>query len=200
MARWPDGAQQRLQDAAMALFAERGYAATTVDDIAAGAGVSQRTFFRYFRDKEEVLFGADDRLAGALIGAIRAAPDDAGPRDLIRAGLLALARELQPDRDKLRVRARVLASDIALHGRDLAKQSRWIAAAAQEMAGRGVPAPTAGLLAAAGAGAFRVAYEGWLADTSRTTLAHRFARALDELASALAPPVPGHVPGVPQSR
>ncbi len=185
MARWPDGAQQRLQDAALALFAERGYAGTTVDDIAAGAGVSQRTFFRYFRDKEEVLFGADDRLSGALVTAIRSAPDGAAPRDLVRAGLLALADELQPEREKLRIRARVLASDIALQGRDLAKQARWIALAGDEMARRGVPAATAGLLATAAAGVFRVAYEGWLADRSRTTLAHRFARALDDLGAVL---------------
>jgi hypothetical protein len=79
----------------------------------------------------------------------------------------------------------VLASDIALQGRDLAKQARWVAAAAEAMAGRGVPAATAGLLAAAGAGVFRAAYEGWLADTSRTTLAHRFTRALDDLGAAL---------------
>ncbi len=185
MARWPDGAQQRLQDAAMALFAERGYAVTTVDDIAAGAGVSQRTFFRYFRDKEEVLFDADDRLASALADGIRTAPDGAAPRDLVLAGLLALARELQPDRDKLRVRARVLASDIALQGRDLAKQARWVALVRDEMVRRGVPAVTAALLAAAGAGVFRVAYERWLADASRTTLAHRFTRALDDLGAAL---------------
>src|SRR3712207_5341683 len=104
MGRWPDGARQRLQDAALALFAERGYAAATVDDIAARAGVSQRTFFRHFRDKEEVLFGADDRLLGVLVGGVRSAPEGTGAPHLVRAALLALAHELQPDREALRVR------------------------------------------------------------------------------------------------
>jgi AraC-like DNA-binding protein len=57
MARWEPGAQGRLQQAAMELFAERGYARTTVEDIAARAGLTERTFFRYFADKREVLFG-----------------------------------------------------------------------------------------------------------------------------------------------
>jgi AcrR family transcriptional regulator len=184
--RWPGAARQRLQDAALALFAEHGYAATTVDDIAAQAGVSQRTFFRHFRDKEEVLFSADDRLLHALVNGVRSAPQDSTPRELVRAALQALARVLQPERDALRVRAGVLASDIALHGRDLAKQARWTAVIADEIATRGVPAPTAALLAAAGAGAFRTVYTTWLADSSRTTLATRLSRALDDLAEALA--------------
>ncbi len=186
MGRWPDDAAGRLQAAALALFAERGYAATTVDDIAARAGVSQRTFFRHFPDKEEVLFGADERLLTALLAGVRAAPDGADAPELVRAGLQALAGELQPDREALRVRARVLASDVALQGRDLAKQARWSATVADEMVARGVPAATAALVAAAGAGAFRVAYAGWIADTARTTLATRVARALDDLAATLA--------------
>ncbi len=111
----------------------------------------------------------------------------------MQAGLLALAAELQPEREALRVRARILASDIALQGRDLAKQARWTAVVADEVSRRGVPAATAGLLAAAAAGAFRVVYAHWLTDTSRTTLGHRLTRALDELAGQLARPAPATV-------
>ncbi len=190
MGRWPAGVRQRLQEAALALFAEHGYAATTVDQVAERAGVSQRTFFRHFRDKEEVLFGADDHLREVLVTGVRSAPASATPRERVVAGLLALARELQPEREALRVRARVLASDVALHGRDLAKQARWVAAVTDELVARGAPVPTAALLAAATAGVFRVVYAEWLADSGRTTLATRLVRALDELSAALArPPV-----------
>lgn len=185
VARWPDGARRRLAEAALALFAERGYAETTVDDVATVAGVSQRTFFRHFRDKEEVLFSADDRLLDVLVNGVRSAPQDARPRELVGSALRSLAHALQPDRDALRVRARVIASDIALQGRDLAKQARWTAAITAELADRGVPAPTAALLAAAGAAAFRTVYTAWLTDSSRTTLATRVHRALDDLAKAL---------------
>ncbi len=185
MGRWPNDAHERLRHAALALFAERGYSATTVDDIAARAGVSQRTFFRHFPDKEEVLFSADERLLQVLVAGVRAAANGANAAELLRAGLLALAGELQPQREALRVRARVLASDIALQGRDLAKQARWSATVADEITARGVPAVTAALLAAAGAGAFRVAYAGWLTDAARTDLATRVSRALDDLTAAL---------------
>ncbi|WDZ86229.1 TetR/AcrR family transcriptional regulator [Micromonospora cathayae] len=190
MGRWPGGARERLQEAALALFAERGYAATTVDDIAARAGVSQRTFFRHFPDKEEVLFGADDQLTAVLLRGVREAPAGSSARDLVAAGLRALAAELQPRRETLRVRARVLASDIALQGRDLAKQARWKALVADEAVARGVPGTTATLLAAAGAAALQVAYADWLADASRTALVTRFDRALDTLAASLAAPGP----------
>ncbi len=203
--RWPEGSRQRLQDAALELFADRGYAATTVDDIAARAGVTPRTFFRHFRDKEEVLFDADAPRLAAVVDGVRAAPADAAPRVLVTAGLRALARTLDADRVRLRVRADVLASDIALQGRDLAKQARWVAVLADEVAGRGVPRPTATLLTAAGAAAFRTAYLAWLADDAGTALEERCVRALDELATVLChgggpapagPPRPGSSPPV----
>lgn len=156
-----------------------GPAASAAEATAAGSRPASSS-------EEEVLFGADERLLAALVAGVRAAPDGAGAPQLVRAGLQALAHALQPDREGLRVRARVLASDIALQGRDLAKQARWSAVVADELGARGVPAPAAALLAAAGAGAFRVAYAGWLADRARTTLATRVARTLDDLAAVLA--------------
>lgn len=196
MGRWPEGSRRRLQDAALQLFAARGYAATTVDEIAARAGVSQRTFFRHFRDKEEVLFDDDDGLLAVLVDGVRGAPADASPRALTTAALLALARTLDADRERLRVRADVLASDVALQGRDLAKQARWAAVVADEVTRRGVPHATATLLTAAASAAFRTVFLVWLADSgdvgggggdSGPGLSERCVRAIDELAAALAP-------------
>lgn len=185
MGRWPEGARRRLQEAALALFVERGYAATPVDAIAERAGVSQRTFFRHFRDKEEVLFDPDERLLAGLLGPLGAAPEGATPRELVTAALRGLARELGTDRTHLRLRTAVIASDIALQGRDLAKQARWTAAVATGLTERGVPPSTAALLADAAAAAFRTAYTAWLADPAGDDLDGRLVRALDDLAAAL---------------
>lgn len=170
MGRWPGGTRQRVQRAALELFADRGYGATTVDDIAARAGVSARTVFRHFRDKEEVLFDADDELGAVLRDAARAAPPHLPPLAVVHHALDALVAELAPERDALRRRADVLASDVALQGRDLAKQARWTALLRDELVTRGTPAATAELLAATGAAAFRATYTAWLAGPGDTDL------------------------------
>ncbi len=184
MGRWPGGTREKVQRAALELFADRGYGATTVDDIAARAGVSARTVFRHFRDKEEVLFGADDELGAALRDAARSAAPDLPPLAVVHRALDALAAALGPDRAALRRRAAVLASDVALQGRDLAKQARWTALLADELVARGTPRDTADLLAATGAAAFRATYAAWLAGDGDAGLQERLddARAAQERA------------------
>ncbi len=186
VARWQEGTRGRLQQAAVGLFAAHGYGATTTEQIAAAAGVTQRTFFRHFRDKEEVLFAGDDVLLGALLDGVRAVPEDAAPAAVVRAALASLAARLQDGREDQRVRAEVVASDPALVGRDLAKQARWTEALSGVLAGRGMPPARARVLVGAGAAAFRAAYAGWLTGTGRPGLARQVQRALDELAADLA--------------
>ncbi len=178
MARWQGGTRDRLQGAALDLFARHGYAATTTSEIAEAAGVTQRTFFRHFADKEEVLFGADEELLAAVLDGARSAEPAADPALVVRAALRGLADVLQPAHAELRVRAAVLETDAALVGRDLAKQARWIAALAAGLEGRGVDPERAGALAGAGAAAFRAAYSRWLADRPGPDLAARVDRAL----------------------
>ena len=186
--RWPGGTRRRVQEAALALFAERGYAATTVDDIAARAEVSARTVFRHFRDKEEVLFDADDALAAVLLDTARTSPTGAPPLAVVRAALAALVAVLEPDRPALRRRASVLASDIALQGRDLAKQARWTATLSEELVARGTDPATAALLTATGAAALRTCYAAWLADSAGAGLGERLDAAWAGLADALRSP------------
>lgn len=174
-----------MQQAALALFAERGYATTTVDDIAARAGVSARTVFRHFRDKEEMLFDADDALSDALLAAARSVPAQAPPLAVVRAALAALALLLEPDRPALRRRAAVLDSDVALQGRDLAKQARWTAALTEELVARGTDPSVAALLTEAGGAAFRACYPGWLDDEAGPGLRERLDDAWAGLAEAL---------------
>jgi AcrR family transcriptional regulator len=162
--RWTDGALARGREAAageaaLALFAEHGFAATTVDEVAAAAGVTQRTFFRHFRDKEEVLFGGDEQILQVLLAGLA---DGGGPdpaADLL-AALLALAGEFEPQRDHLRLRASVIAADVGLTGRDLAKQARWTAAVADGLREKGHPPDRAHLVAEVGSAVFRHAVSG----------------------------------------
>src|SRR5438477_11303881 len=87
MGRWEPDARGRLEQAALELFQERGYARTTVEDIAARAGLTERTFFRYFTDKREVLFSGSAALETLLVETIRAAPPSVVPLAAVTAAL-----------------------------------------------------------------------------------------------------------------
>ena len=166
MPRWPADSRARLASAALELFTERGYSAVTVDDIAERAGVTARTFFRQFRDKEEVLFSDDDLLLPTLLLAIAepTGPVDAGT--LMERALGALAERMEPARDSLRRRQEIIDSDVALTGRELAKQARWQQEISVGLVERGFDPGDAGLLAAIGFALFRRVLHAWLADPS----------------------------------
>ena len=110
MARWEPNAEGRLGEAAMALYVERGYEQTTVADIAERAGLTSRTFFRYFADKREVLFARSEELEQALVDALEAAPQDATPMEAVAAALDAAARLLGRHREHSRARQAVIDS------------------------------------------------------------------------------------------
>jgi hypothetical protein len=101
MARWEPNARQRLERAALALFTEHGYDATTVAEIADRAGLTKSTFFRHFADKREVLFGGQDLLTELFTEAIRTAPPSATTADCLAAALQAAAAAFTPDRHDL---------------------------------------------------------------------------------------------------
>src|SRR5579871_5039988 len=121
MARWEPDARGRLMQAAIALYDERGYDATTVAEIAARAGLTERSFFRHFSDKREVLFGPPGEFEALVVGAAGAAPPELAPLDVAAEGLLAAASMLQQRREFARVRARIIASSPELRERELAK-------------------------------------------------------------------------------
>lgn len=78
MGRWEPNSRGRLQEAALALFAERGFDQTTAAEIAARAGLTERTFFRHFADKREVLFGGAGLLGERILAGVIGAPPAAG--------------------------------------------------------------------------------------------------------------------------
>src|ERR1700722_6322304 len=106
MARWEPDARGRLEKAAMELFQERGDVRTTGEDIAARAGLTERTFFRYFVDKREVLFSGSKELEKGIVDRIESAPREASPLHAVAAAFEAAGAELQDRRDLHFVRAR----------------------------------------------------------------------------------------------
>jgi AcrR family transcriptional regulator len=145
----------------MELFEERGFEATTVAEIAERAGVTKRTFFRYFADKREVLFAGSQILEGIFVEAIAAAPADAAPLDTIAIALERSAEVFDQVRDRARKRQAILAANSELQERELIKMARLAEAGATALRARGVEEPAASLAAEAGMAVLRVAFERW---------------------------------------
>src|SRR5690242_21871975 len=110
MARWDADGRGRLHEAAMALYAERGYQNTTVAEIAARAGLTERTFFRHFADKREVLFSGMEMLRELMTRAVADAPDSATPMDAVGAALEAAGAMLQENPERARLRDAILSA------------------------------------------------------------------------------------------
>jgi AcrR family transcriptional regulator len=181
MSRWEPNARGRLQEAAMELYAERGFDATTVAEIAARAGLTERTFFRHFADKREVLFSGADRLEAFLVERVLAAPDATPPLDAIAAALEAASGMFDERRPFARQRHALIVAHAELRERELIKLASLGAALADALHRRGVPCSTASLAAEAGIAVFKVAYGGWVDDSRQRALARHVRKALAEL-------------------
>src|SRR5580700_6480294 len=139
MSRWEPNARGRLEQAALDLYVERGFEQTTVAEIARRAGLTQRTFFRHFADKREVLFAGAGALQEFMVSAVASAPDSAAPIDAVAAALEAAANLLQERREYSRHRMAVIAANPELQERELIKLASLASAIAAALRGRGVP-------------------------------------------------------------
>src|ERR1700722_1882554 len=162
MGRWQPDSRGRLQEAALALYSERGFDQTTAAQIAARAGVTERTFFRHFADKREVLFGASSLLQERIVAGVLGAPPEDGPLDAVACGLEAAAAFLgEFRRDLSRQRHAVIAANPELRERELAKLADYASAVAAALHQRCVTEPHATLAAEAGMTVLRVALQAW---------------------------------------
>src|SRR5256714_5464144 len=159
MGRWEADSRGRLERAALALYGERGFENTTVAEIAARAGLTERTFFRYFADKREVLFWGAGALQELLVSAVASAPDSASPIDAVAAALEAAGALLQERREFARQRQSVIAANTELQERELIKLASLSAALAGTLRQRGVSDTAASLTAEAGIAGFKIAVE-----------------------------------------
>ena len=189
MGRWEPNARERLERAALALFVEHGYDATTVAQIADRAGLTKSTFFRHFADKREVLFGGQDMLAELFSDAVRTAPPSATTAGCLAAALESAAVAFTPDRHDLAPQRRaVIAANSELQERQLLKRARLASAMADALRVRGADDTTARLAAEMGVLAFSTAYARWAAPDNRqpfTEIAHAALRDLQARATTL---------------
>ena len=162
MARWEPDSRGRLERAALELFGERGFENTTVAEIAARAGLTERTFFRYFADKREVLFGGAGALRDLLVRTVDAAPATSEPLDVIVAAFEAAATMLQERRAFSLQRQVVIAANAELGEREVIKLSLISAALADALRRRGVAGSAASLTADTGIAIFRAAFQTWV--------------------------------------
>jgi AcrR family transcriptional regulator len=165
MGRWEPNARGRLEQAAIELYIERGFEQTTVAEIAKRAGLTERTFFRHFADKREVLFWGAATLQEHLVNAVASAPDSAAPIDAIAAAIEAAGVLLAERREGARQRQTIIAANAELQERELIKLAALGSALAGALRGRGVGEPAASLSAEAGVAVFKVAFGLWIDET-----------------------------------
>jgi len=170
MGRWEPDARGRLERAALELYVERGFEQTTVAEIARHAGLTERTFFRHFADKREVLFSGSSALVQLLAERIAAAPDDAPSMDVVGAALEAAGAVIQERGTWAAKRQAVIAANPELRERELIKLASLAAAMTDALRRRGVEDRTASLVAEVGIAAFRVAFEQWVQQPSKQDL------------------------------
>jgi AcrR family transcriptional regulator len=171
----------------MELFVERGYERTTVADIAERAGLTSRTFFRYFSDKREVLFASKEAFEQPLVDALEAAPPDAPPMAAVAAALDAFAELVGGDREYTRARQAVIDSSAELHERELIKLASLASTLAGALRRRGVSDLQAGLAAETGIAVLRVAFARWRDETVERPLAEVMRESLADLTALTAP-------------
>jgi AcrR family transcriptional regulator len=186
MGRWEPNARGRLMQAAFALYGERGFEQTTVAEIAERAGLTERTFFRHFADKREVLFAGAQALQERLVSTVTNAPGSLAPIDAAAAGLEAAGALIQEGGELARERQAIIASSAELQERELIKLASLAAALAEALRRRGVEDTVASLTAEAGIAVFKVAFERYVEETNRQELPRLIREALEELRAVTA--------------
>jgi AcrR family transcriptional regulator len=183
MVRWEPDSRGRLEQAALALFGELGFEETTVAAIAARAGVTERTFFRHFADKREVLFGGGTALQDAIVAGVRGAAAGLTPLAAAAAGFDAAARLLEGRREFALARGAIIAANPSLQERELIKLASIADAVAAALRERGIAAVDADLVAQLGVAAFRVAFGTWVATADAQPLSELVVESFERMAA-----------------
>lgn len=186
MGRWEPNARGRLARAALTLYAEQGFEQTTVAEIARLAGLTERTFFRHFADKREVLFYGTEMTRDLLARAVADAPASATPMDAVGAALQAAGAMLQENPERARLRDAVMSANAELRERELIKLAAFASAMAGALRDRGVPEPAASLAAETGIAVLKVAFARWISEPGQPDLPGILRESMAELMDVLA--------------
>ena len=154
----------------MELYAEQGFEQTTVAEIAARAGLTERTFFRHYADKREVLFYGTEMMQHLLVEAVAAAPASATAMDAVGAAFQAAGAMLQESQERARLRDAIVSANAELRERELIKLAGLAAAVAGALRDRGIPEPAASLAAETGVAVFKVAFARWISEAGQSDL------------------------------
>ncbi|HEX4036186.1 MAG TPA: TetR family transcriptional regulator [Solirubrobacteraceae bacterium] len=173
-------------NAAIVLFDEQGYEETTIAQIAEAAGLTKRTFFRYFSDKREVLFSGSEELEHRWLEGMAKAPVDAAPLSAVMAGVDPVAEIFVERHAFARVRSRIIAANPELQERELIKLQRLAEAIKVALRDRGVESNQAILAAEAGITVFHVTFARWVAQDDATAFRRLTDESLNELRSVTA--------------
>lgn len=171
--------RRRMRESALELFHEKGYDRTTAAEIAARAGVTERTFFRYFPDKREVLFN-EAELGGKLDAAINQAPTKLGPLEAVVWAFQALAPMFEENLPLAAKGQAVIAQTPALQERQLAKSAAVTRVIAEALERRGVEPALAGFAAVTSMAVTGHGLQAWVREPS-SPLTEHFGKALREL-------------------
>jgi AcrR family transcriptional regulator len=184
MGRWQPNARGRLEQAALELYGERGFEQTTVAQIAERAGLTERTFFRHFADKREVLFWGAGALQELLVNAVAQAPATMAPIDAVGIALEAapFSEERRPFSTQ---RQAIINANAELQERELIKLASLSAALAAALRRRCVKDPAATLAAEAGIAVFKLAFDRWVAETNQLSFAELVRASLDDLKAVI---------------
>jgi AcrR family transcriptional regulator len=183
--RWEPNPRGRLAKAAVELYAAQGFEHTTGAQIAARAGMHERSFFRLFPDKREVFFYSLEIAQRDAVAAIAQAPEDTSTTDAVIAALEQRCTLIQHNRDAATIRQSLIAASAELSERDLSKHAELASAMAQALHERGTPEPAASVIADTATAVFRIAVARWVHNPEHEDLPTLFRYNLDELASML---------------
>jgi len=186
VSRWEPNARGRLERAALELYRERGFDQTTVAEIAERAGLTERTFFRYFADKREVLFWGQARLLEIYETTIAGQPESASPMEMVAAALEAVVPVFRDRHEQARRRHEIIAATPGLQERELLKRASMVAVVTGALRQRGVPEPAASLAAETGSLVFKTAYARWVAWPEDQDLAGLIRESLEQLRAVTA--------------
>jgi len=181
MGRWEPNSRGRLAQAALTLYAEHGFEQTTAAEIARAAGLTERSFFRHFPDKREVLFYGIESVRDLIVAAVTDAPSSAGPMEAVGAALQAVGAMVQDTPEIARQRYSVVSANAELRERELVKFAGIAAAMAAALRERGVRESAATLAAETGIVVYRVAFSRWISEPGQPDLPAILRQSMAEL-------------------
>lgn len=185
MVRKAENARERFEAAAYSLFKKRGYAATTVPEIAAEAGLTERTFYRYFSDKREVMFWRAGDHQVKIVGEIASTQADGHPLTIVAHAFESVAPFIDGHRPIVKLRQLLISTHGDLQERELMKLHGLASATDQALRQRGLPPSFSRAVAEIGVAVWKVALENWRSDEGEQSFSQHVQAVLGDFRAGL---------------